>query len=184
MAAVVPAPDPALTPLQARFCEEYVVDVDREAAYVRARGRSRKQASSITHEWLQLPAVKARIAALVAARSQRTAITADTVLQELLRIARCDIGQAFAPDGTLKALRDMPEDVRRAISAIDVDEITAKHGGRAVVIGHTRKVKFWNKVDALQHLGRHLKLFVDRVQLEDATGRAGRLQRARARKAS
>lgn len=98
---------------------------------------------------------------------QRTEISGDRVLRELYRILTVDIADAFEENGALKPLKKMPEDVRRAISGIEVDEIwdTEYEDGkkRKVQVGETRKVKFWSKTEAAQLLGKNLKLWMEKT---------------------
>lgn len=108
-------------------------------------------------------------------------LSANGVLGELLRIARADVAQAFDEHGQLLPLKDMPEDVRRAIGGVELRSIgvedDAEGGDRKAVVTLT-KVKFWDKVAALEKLGKHLKLFTDKVEhsgsvtLEQAVGAA------------
>ncbi len=74
---------------QALFCQEYLVDLCAVEAYTRA-GYSPRGAKQSAHKLLQRPAVQARIQELLAARSQRTEITADYVLANLAEVVeRC-----------------------------------------------------------------------------------------------
>lgn len=151
---------------QLRFAEEYVVDLNGTAAARRAGYKGSDRVLEVTGSRLLSHAeVAARVAELQAKRSQRTQITADVVLGELLRLARTDIGEAFDADGRLKAIKDIPEDVRRAIAGVEVDELFEGRGRDRVQVGWTRKVKFWDKARALELLARHLGLLKDKVEV-------------------
>jgi phage terminase small subunit len=153
-----------LTARQQRFVAEYLVDLNATAASVRA-GYSAKTAPQQGPRLLQHPTVAKEISAALERRSARLEIKADDVLRELLRLARVDIGEAFDDEGKLKPLKEIPEDVRRAISGIEVDELFDGHGENRMSIGVTRKLKFWDKTRALEMLGKHLKLFTDRIEV-------------------
>jgi phage terminase small subunit len=110
---------------------------------------------------------------------QKATITAAEVILELKRIALTDISMAFNEDGSLKPLHKMPEDVRRAIAGVDVDELFEGQGRDRERVGETKKIRFWDKNRALELLGKHLKLYTDRVEVVD--GLASRLAEARKR---
>jgi phage terminase small subunit len=154
---------------QLAFCQEYLIDLNATQAAIRA-GYSAKTARQVAAENLTKPDIQTEVSRLIDERAARNKIDADTVLGELLRIARADIGQAFNPDGSLKPLADMPEEIRRAISGVDVFEEFAGRGEDREQIGFTKKIRFWDKVKALEMLGRHLRMFSDRVEL---TGKDG-----------
>ncbi len=80
------------SPRAIAFCERYAVhlrptDAAREAGF--AAGRAKVTAC----ELLQLPGVQARIQALLEAKSQRTAIEADAVIQRFWAIATADANE-------------------------------------------------------------------------------------------
>jgi len=172
-----------LTPQMERFAREYVVDLDPGAAALRAGylAKDGKVAAQKGCHLLQRPDVAALVASLKAKQAERLDIKADDVLRELLRLARVDIGEAFDDDGKLKAIKDIPVDVRRAISAVEVDELFEGQGEDREQVGFTRKVKFWDKTRALELLGKHLKLWVERIEVKDVTDRAAALAKALAR---
>jgi phage terminase small subunit len=77
------------SPLALRFCEEFIVDLNGAAAARRA-GYSERRARQAASELLGMREVTDRVAALQLARSARTQVTADDVLQELWAIAKAD----------------------------------------------------------------------------------------------
>lgn len=155
--------DKGLSPRVELFCQEYVVDRNGTQAAIRT-GYSPKTAQVQASRLLSNAKVRARINELLEEKSKRTQITSDTVLRELLRIATVDIGEAFDEAGWLKRLSDIPEDVRRAIAGIEVQEIFQGDGDEKHIIGIARKVKLSDKIRALELLGKYLKLFTDKVE--------------------
>jgi len=149
----------ALNTRQATFCMEYIVDFNATQAAIRA-GYSAKSAHVQAFDLLKKPKVAATIAQLVYARAKRTEITADRVIQELACLAFLDPSSICNPDGTMLNVHEMPEDARRAISGIEVEELYCKDGTR---IGRLKKVKFWSKPQAAELLGKHLRIFSDKV---------------------
>ncbi|KRA62172.1 hypothetical protein ASD89_24120 [Caulobacter sp. Root656] len=78
-----------LTPKQARFVEEYLIDLNATQAAIRA-GYSAKTAEDQGRQLLRKTPVSAAISARQAERSERTEITQDRVLEELWAIATAD----------------------------------------------------------------------------------------------
>ncbi len=79
----------SLTPKQARFVEEYLIDLNASQAAIRA-GYSAKTAYSVGHENLSKPEIAAAIQKEQAARSERTGITQDEVIRGLKKEATLD----------------------------------------------------------------------------------------------
>jgi phage terminase small subunit len=155
-----------LNPRESAFVLEYCKDKNATQAAIRA-GYSKRSANSKGPQLCAKVSIRQAIDEQLHAQETRTLITADRILTELYRIAICDVGQAFDSNGTLKKLDDIPEDVRRAISGIEVDELWApKEDGRGKEqVGVTRKIKFWNKNESLIALAKHLKLLVERFDM-------------------
>lgn len=159
-----------LNPRQSQFVAEYLKDKNATQAAIRA-GYSKRSAASIGEALLRKTEISEKLTRVLKDQELRTEITADRILSELYRIGTCDVAGAFDDVGALLPLKQIPIDVRRAISSIEVDEIWEMQKGdederpRKVQIGETKKVKFWNKVDSLGYLGKHLELFVEKVKL-------------------
>lgn len=159
-----------LTAKQARFVEEYLVDLNATQAAIRA-GYSEKTAYSVGHENLSKPDIAEAIAQAKSERSQRTQITADRVLQELGRIGFSDIRNVLTPLGHLTNPADWDDDTAAAIGSIEVVTKPGEadeEGNRTV--DHVHKIKTWDKVSALEKIAKHLGMFVER---HEVTGKDG-----------
>ncbi len=88
--------------------------------------------------------------------------TVDRVLAEYSHIAFLDIGEAFAADGSLLPIHEMPESVRRAMAGIEVASLNIDNDGKGEV-GKLHKIKLLDKGKALQDLAKHLGMFVEQV---------------------
>lgn len=149
-----------LTPKQKRFVEEYVVDLNGTQAAIRA-GFNAQTANVRGSQLLALDHVRAAIDEAIRERSIRAGITADRVLEELSRIAFSDVGNyvEYGPDGV--RIKDSADVDTRALS--EVSEVETK-------AGKNTKFKLYDKVAALDKLGRHLGLFNERVEVSGKGG--------------
>jgi phage terminase small subunit len=148
---------------QDAFVREYVKDRNSKQAAIRA-GYAPGSAAVQGSRLLTNDKVRAKIDAATLRLEERAEVCAVDVLRELARVAMADVSHAFNADGSLKSIHDMPEDVRRAISGLEIIETA---GGDAAL----KKVKFWSKTDALHKLGLHLRLFNERAETKEVQAR-------------
>lgn len=142
---------PGLTPKQAAFVREYLVDLNGTQAAIRA-GYSKKTASKMAYELLHdVPYVMEAIDKAKAERLERLKLKADDVLVELARIATLDVARACDEEGNLLPPHKMPEDVRRAVSGVEQSLVGMKY-------------RFADKLRALELIGKHLTMFKDQVE--------------------
>lgn len=142
-----------LTPKQARFVEEYLVDLNATQAAIRA-GYSAKTAEWIGPQLLGKTHVQERINSAQRERSARTGITADRVLKEIARVAFADPRSVmtWGPGGVaLRESSELSDDEAAAVS--EVSETWTDSGSGS------RKVKLHDKVGALEKLARHVGLY-------------------------
>jgi phage terminase small subunit len=156
----MPRSTTALTPKQQRFVDEYLVDLNATRAAIRA-GYSKRTAASIGEENLRKPEVSSAIDARKAKRAEKVEVKAEAVLRELQTFGHMDPAEIVDDNGRLLPLKQMPEHVRRAIASVEIEEIWDGKGDDRVQVGELKKVKFWNKKDGLELLGKHIKLFGD-----------------------
>jgi len=144
------------------FVREYLVDLNVTQAAIRA-GFSEKTAGQAGHRVFRRVEIQAAIQLAMDERAKKTGVQAEEIINELLKVARLDIGVLYGNDGSLLPIHQIPEDARRAMSGIEVDELWEGSGEAREQVGVTRKVKLLDKLRALELLGKHLRLFVDRV---------------------
>ncbi|MGH1414848.1 MAG: terminase small subunit [Pelagimonas sp.] len=155
-----------LTEKQECFVEQYLIDLNATQAAIRA-GYSERTAEQQGSRLLGNVKVAKEIAKAKAARSERTEITQDRVLEELARIAFSDLRRVLSNRGALIDVHDWDDDTAGAISSV---EVVTKLGGEVdedgnPIVDHVHKLKVWDKNAALEKLGKHLGMFKDRVQL-------------------
>jgi phage terminase small subunit len=156
-----------LTPKQARFCEEYLIDLNATQAAIRA-GYSSESAGSIGSENLTKPEIRARIDAAMAERSKRTGINADRVLRELGRIAFVNPKDVLDLS-TAEVLPDASEDDLAVISGVRVKYVPHKtfndDGETVIEEAIERETRLADKLKALELCGKHLGMFNDKADL-------------------
>jgi phage terminase small subunit len=154
-----------LTPKQATFVQEYLVDLNATQAAIRA-GYSEETASEMGYENLNKPQIAEAIQAAMDLRAERTGITVDKVLVSLARMGFADIRQIFTASGQLRDIASLPEDVASSIQSIEVvtrpGAEVDEHGNRTIEYVH--KIKLADKKGPLELLGKHLSVFIDRVE--------------------
>ena len=151
-----------LTAKQKKFVEEYLIDLNATQAAIRA-GYSTESAKEIGCENLTKPNVKAEIDKAIAERSRRTGINQDRVLRELAKIAFVNPNDVINfRDATVKMTS---EENLAAIASIKVKEIPGEYGNAT-----EREVNLYDKLRALDLLGRHLGMFKDKIEVNGDMG--------------
>ncbi len=152
--------DTGLTDKQEKFCQEYLIDLNGTQAAIRA-GYSEKTAQAISTENLTKPLIQNYLASLKKSASERTQITSDMVLRELGKVAFIDLRKFYGADGRLLAVSDLPDDAAASLGGIETFEEIGfdPEKGVSVKTGDVKKIKIWDKLKALELLGKHLGFF-------------------------
>lgn len=148
-----------LTPKQARFVEEYLIDMNATQAAVRA-GYSARTAHVIGAENLTKPEIRDAVDAAKAERSARTNITQDMILTELAKVGFSDLRKILTKDGSIQSPHDWDDSTAGAIASMEVVSRSAgtdEEGNRE--FEYVSKIKTWDKLTALDKLGKHLGMF-------------------------
>jgi phage terminase small subunit len=130
------------------------------AAGYKARGRAAETNAS---RLLSNAKFKAHYDKAMAKAAETTDINAERVLREEGRIAFADIAEIF-DKGTLISPSELPEDIRRAISGVEIIERFSPGEKKWKEVKY--KYRFWDKGRSLERLGKHLKLYKDQAKLE------------------
>jgi len=134
-----------------KFCQEYIVDLNATQAAIRA-GYSEKTAGAQGFYLLKDVAIQERLDVIRAERSEATQVSAFWVIEKLRRIVEADPRRLFNEDGTPKRVVDIPDDVACAVAGLEV--------------GDSVKVRLNDRLKAIELLGRHLGMFLDRIQAD------------------
>jgi phage terminase small subunit len=142
-----------LTDKQAMFAREYLIDLNATQAAIRA-GYSEKTAGWIGPQLLTKTHIAIAVQEAMNSRAGRIEITADRVLQEIAKLAFSNLQDFYDEDGGLKAIHTLPRDVAACLltNKINLTEACA-----------IQEIKLHDKKGSLELLGKHLRLFADRV---------------------
>ena len=93
-------------------------------------------------------------------------ISSARVLRALGNLAFFDVRKFWNEDGTLRNVTELDADTAQALAGFEVEKLFAHFAkGKAQETGTTSKIKLVNRLQALEALGRHHKLFTDKVEV-------------------
>lgn len=112
----------------------------------------------------------ARVAAVIAKHSlkveKRLGLTVEALDRELARITQFDPAKLYAEDGSILPIREMDEDTRRALSALEQEEIFEGSGEDRINVGTLRKVKWHSKTEAIGLGYKRLGAIVEKHEIK------------------
>jgi phage terminase small subunit len=115
----------------------------------------------------------------------RLKVEAERVLTELSKVAFFNLGDVVViqDDGTARLdLTEADAAHLAALSEVQIEERTIKgRDGEPDTVARTIKIKAHSKLDALEKLGKNLRLFADRVEVSGGLDIASQLTAARRR---
>ena len=164
-----------LSAKKTRFIEEYLVDLNASAAILRA-GYQSKNPDVDGYKLLVNPSIQKELQKAMDERSKRTGITADRVLKEIASIADDDISNYLdfrtekvqvgiednIPIYEYKTIADLKDS--RTINTKNISEISIGKDGQF-------KFKLYCRDEALVNLGKHLKLFTEKLEIGNPDGK-------------
>lgn len=153
-----------LTPKQEAFVQEYLIDLNATQAAIRA-GYSEKTAEQQASRLLSNVKVAVKVKEAQEERAQRTEITQDMVLRELAKIGFSDI-RNVAAWGSTPVIEDdgvMTYPVE-LVNSSEIDDNTAAAISEVSLTAQGVKVKMIDKKGALDSIGRHLGMFIDKTE--------------------
>lgn len=154
-----------LTPKQQRFALEYLQDLNGKQAAIRA-GYSEATAESQASRLLRNAKVQNLLEEKLRKVEAKAEVNLERILLELHRILLADPADALNENGGVLPLKEWPEDLRRALSGLDVEEIWEGRGPARDQVGEVKKLRYWSKTHASEQLLRVLGAFKDKVEHE------------------
>lgn len=181
-----------LTAKQQRFCDEYLVDLNATQAAIRA-GYSEKRASEQAYQLLQKTTVQNFIQQRKQERMERTEITQDFVLKELMDMASVNAtdyarivekNATAVVEGVEIQLYDEKGNpvMYRTVEPILTEELTETQKKALRVIKKGRdgfEIQPYDKLKILELLGRHLGMWDKKTEMDNEEQRA-RIEKTKA----
>jgi phage terminase small subunit len=130
---------------------------------------------------LKRPRVAAEIKFLQEQRRRRYEVTNDNIIRELSFVAFLDIGDFLYDDGTPRELSDIPEEARRALATVSVEQLFDGRGERRRLIGNLKKIGAVSKAKALELLVKIQGLITEKHEHSASEDLASLLTKARRR---
>lgn len=161
-----------LTAKQARFVDEYMVDLNATQAAIRS-GYSAKTAADIGRQLLRKTPVAKAIAERKRSASERIGVTAEAVVAELAKIGFANMADYMRAGGDGDPYLDfskLTRDQAAALSEVTVEDFKK---GRGEAARDVRRIKFklHDKRAALVDLGKHLGIFAaEKVEVSGPNG--------------
>ena len=168
-----------LTPKQEAFAAAYVETGNAAEAYKRAYDVDESTSSNTVYvqasRLLDNPKIALRIAELQREAAERAVVSKERVLRELARIAFTDIGDYVQWDARGNVVftpsEQLPQAKRAAVKKLSVKRrrMQAPDGPEEWEIEEA-SLELWSKEQALQSLGKHLGLFIERLEHSGPNG--------------
>lgn len=158
----------ALKPKVKLFVRHLCADPEQNAtkAYI-AAGYSAKGAYSSASRLLRNAEVQAEIAKVqnkaFTKVEAKLELNTDWVLERLVKMASYDPRKFLNKDGTAKHIHELGDDEAMAVAGFEIVEV---HASKTKKKGATKKFKMVDRGQALERLGRYLKMFTDKVEGE------------------
>lgn len=167
---------------QKRFCEEYLIDLNATQAAIRA-GYSEKTANEQGARLLANASIQEHISELMKVRSERTLVTADRVIKELAAVAFANIDDFARVEQVTYTDTSIDEEgnpiytvrTRKDVNVFETELVDRDKIPAIASIKQTKEgieLKTHDKIKSLELLGKHLGMFITRI---DATTKGGSL---------
>jgi phage terminase small subunit len=119
---------------------------------------------------LRNPKIQAAIQEFLQERQNRLGITPDRVLKEYARLGFFDPRKLFNNDGSPKGIEELDDDSAAVLAGMEVMEVYEGYGEDRKFVGYLKKYKLANKLGALDSIGKHLGMFIDKHEITGKNG--------------
>lgn len=155
-----------LTPRQRRFADQYLIDENASAAYIKAgyTAKNENVAAANASRMIRLDKVAAYIAARVKSVSDRCGITLERTLRHVANMGYVDPRKFLNDDGSLVPLKELDDESAGALAGFEVVvEAHQKGAPPELQPAVTTKIKL-DKLGALDKLMRFHGAYKDKME--------------------
>lgn len=158
-----------LTKRQQRFVAAYCHSLDAQKAAIKA-GYSKRTVESQAYQLLRNPKIAAEIAKKTKKVCDNFDISPENVLNRIARLAGFDVRKFFDDKGNPKQIHELSDAEADAVAGFEFIELFEGDGEDRHCFGHLKKFKIADRGVNLERLGRHLKLFTEKVEHSGEVG--------------
>jgi phage terminase small subunit len=151
-----------LTARQKLFALEYLKDLNATQAAIRA-GYSARTAKAAASRLLTNVNLQAEIQKAMDRRCAKLELRNEDTLRAIANDAFRDPRKLFEK-GTMKDIEDLDLETAQLITGFDFVNLYEGEGEQKHCFGQLRKIRLSDRLKALEMLGRHQKLFTDKVE--------------------
>lgn len=146
-----------VTPKQERFCNEYLIDLNASQAAIRA-GYSQKTSKEQAARLLTKVNLQDFIATLQKKISDNNDNLVQKVIDELVKVGFSNIQDYVSSSNNVVDLSGI--DIKKAAAVASVKKSVTTFGDKKTGgIKEVVEFKLWDKISALEKLGKHLGVF-------------------------
>lgn len=173
---------PKLKGKMEEFCHQYLIDLNGTQAAIRAK-YAKNSAHVEASRLLRKANIQDRIAELRLARAKRTKSSQDEVIHELQKVAYGNIAHfaTINDDGML--VLDLSACTADELSLVKEfkAEVASSQGedGEKQIVVMDQQLKLYDKMKALELLGRHHGMFTEKVEVTGLDGLVEMLRKKR-----
>lgn len=149
-----------------KFAVEYIKELNGRQAAISA-GYSAKTADQAASRLLKSVKVQEKIKELQKIQEETSLVKAEDIIKELANIGFSDVRKIFNQNGGLKEIQELDDNAAACISSVESDELYEGVGQDREQVGETKKVKLWDKIKALELLGKYKRLWNEDSPLKD-----------------
>jgi phage terminase small subunit len=165
-------PTTGLNPMQRRFCDEYLMDFDAGAAYLRAgyKAGTRKLAQDAASRLLANEAVGRYLVGRQSALQAMAEVDQAAIMRQLVWMGMGDVRGLFNADGSVREITELTAQQAALIQSIEIQEIEAVVNGEREVVGHTKRIRMVDRIKPVHLLGLQLGMFAQQHKHTGAVG--------------
>jgi len=141
-----------LTDRQRHFCLEYMRNGNNGTQAAIKAGYSTKGAKEQASYLLTNNNISKFLDQLKNDLGLRIGISAEAIASEMAKIGFSNVKSIFDEDGNLKPVSELNDAEAACISSIEVEELFEGRGAKRESVGTIKKIKLWNKQQALSDL--------------------------------
>jgi len=155
-----------LTKKQKLFVAEYQKDWNATRAAI-VVGYKEHRASEIACRLVKKSQVQEAIEKAMAERLRKIGVHSERILTEVARVGLSDLRKLYNEDGSLKLPHEWSDEAAAAVAGVEVFEEFVGKGKDRTLAGHTKKVRSFDKVRALELLSKHLGIIGNGKHLDE-----------------